>query len=63
MKVIIAGGGTGGHVYPGIAIAEMLVERKYCSKQEIYCNALIFSPTSGQKISFSLLLKVNNLNK
>ncbi|MHB9147102.1 MAG: undecaprenyldiphospho-muramoylpentapeptide beta-N-acetylglucosaminyltransferase [Candidatus Amoebophilus sp.] len=38
MKVIISGGGTGGHVYPGIAIADVL-KRKNTENQILFVGA------------------------
>jgi UDP-N-acetylglucosamine--N-acetylmuramyl-(pentapeptide) pyrophosphoryl-undecaprenol N-acetylglucosamine transferase len=32
MKVIIAAGGTGGHIYPGIAVAKEILRRNAESK-------------------------------
>jgi UDP-N-acetylglucosamine--N-acetylmuramyl-(pentapeptide) pyrophosphoryl-undecaprenol N-acetylglucosamine transferase len=47
LRVVIAGGGTGGHLFPGIAIAEAFVKRQ--AKTEI------LFVTSGKKIEETVL--------
>ncbi|MDA8405066.1 MAG: undecaprenyldiphospho-muramoylpentapeptide beta-N-acetylglucosaminyltransferase [Desulfobacteraceae bacterium] len=47
LKVVIAGGGTGGHLFPGIAIAEAFVKRAE--------NTEILFVTSGKKIEETVL--------
>src|SRR5437762_3633112 len=38
MKVIIAGGGTGGHLFPGIAVARE-IERRYAGSEILFVGA------------------------
>ncbi|MBU1615491.1 undecaprenyldiphospho-muramoylpentapeptide beta-N-acetylglucosaminyltransferase [bacterium] len=48
MRVLIACGGTGGHIYPGLAIAEELLDKKLCKKEEIlFCGT---SKSGGLKV-------------
>jgi UDP-N-acetylglucosamine:LPS N-acetylglucosamine transferase len=39
MKVLIAAGGTGGHIYPGIAVAKEILNRdanrEFCSSERV----------------------------
>jgi UDP-N-acetylglucosamine--N-acetylmuramyl-(pentapeptide) pyrophosphoryl-undecaprenol N-acetylglucosamine transferase len=47
LRVVIAGGGTGGHLFPGIAIAEAFVKRQ--------ADTEIMFVTSGKKIEETVL--------
>lgn len=49
LRVVIAGGGTGGHLFPGIAIAEAFKKRQPQSR--------ILFVTSGKKIEETVLAK------
>jgi len=49
LRIVIAGGGTGGHLFPGIAIAEKLMERQPATR--------VLFVTSGKKIEETVLAK------
>jgi len=49
LRIVIAGGGTGGHLFPGIAIAEAFIKRHPQSR--------IMFVTSGKKIEETVLSK------
>ena len=51
MRIVIAGGGTGGHLFPGIAIAEAFAERNEKSK--------ILFVSTGRPFEISVLSKTD----
>lgn len=64
-KVIIAGGGTGGHVYPGLAIAKELLKQDPSVKVEFVGTEQGMEkniiPREGFKLHFVRSAKLNNL--
>ncbi|MDP2268272.1 MAG: glycosyltransferase, partial [Deltaproteobacteria bacterium] len=46
MKIIIAGGGTGGHIFPGVAIAEEFIKKE---------KAAILFVGTGKKLEKDIL--------
>ena len=55
MRIVIAGGGTGGHLFPGIAIAEAFAERNEKSK--------ILFVSTGRPFEISVLSKTDFKHK
>jgi len=49
LRIVIAGGGTGGHLFPGIAIADVFMERQPATR--------VLFVTSGKKIEETVLAK------
>ncbi len=64
LKVLIAGGGTGGHLFPGISIAEELLEHRPCdirfvgTKRGIEARVIPESPFGLYTISVAGLYRV-----
>jgi UDP-N-acetylglucosamine--N-acetylmuramyl-(pentapeptide) pyrophosphoryl-undecaprenol N-acetylglucosamine transferase len=48
-----AGGGTGGHIYPAIAVAEQLIERDSSAKIQFFCSERLIDAQILSKTSFS----------
>ncbi len=48
-----AGGGTGGHIYPAIAVAEQLIERNKSAKIHFFCSGRPIDSQILSKTSFS----------
>jgi UDP-N-acetylglucosamine--N-acetylmuramyl-(pentapeptide) pyrophosphoryl-undecaprenol N-acetylglucosamine transferase len=47
MRVLIAAGGTGGHIYPGIAVAQEIMRRDASSKVRFVGTARGLENASG----------------
>ena len=64
IRVLIAAGGTGGHVYPGIAIAEAIQERFEDAHVEFVGTELGLEkrllPTAGYQVNFVRASRVKN---
>jgi len=48
-----AGGGTGGHIYPAIAVAEQIIERDKSAKIHFFCSGRAIDAQLLSKTSFS----------
>jgi len=55
MRVVIAGGGTGGHFYPGLALAEELVGRDPATRVLFLCTDRDRVPDSTERLTFKVL--------
>jgi UDP-N-acetylglucosamine--N-acetylmuramyl-(pentapeptide) pyrophosphoryl-undecaprenol N-acetylglucosamine transferase len=55
MRIVIAGGGTGGHLFPGIAIAEAFAARN--------ANNKILFVSTGRPFEISVLSKTDFKHK
>jgi UDP-N-acetylglucosamine--N-acetylmuramyl-(pentapeptide) pyrophosphoryl-undecaprenol N-acetylglucosamine transferase len=45
IKILIAGGGTGGHIYPGLSLAESMI--KICRQNDIECEVQFVGTSLG----------------